>query len=105
MAEQTESRINFADFMVKLRRGETRLNDLPDEAVDRLCEMYKTTKEKLQARFDEGLKREKNSPTAGKKAPDFNLEKLDAKGKRTGELVRLSDNLDKPVGLIFGSYT
>ena len=105
MAEQTQSRINFADFMTKLRRGETRLDDLPEEAVDRLCEMYKTTKEKLQARFDDGLEREKNSPTAGKKAPDFNLERLDAAGKRTGAPVRLYDNLDKPVALIFGSYT
>ena len=105
MAEQTESRINFRDFMIKLRRGDTRLDDLPEDAVERLCEMYKTTKEKLQARFDEGIERESNSPAPGKQAPDFNLERLDGQGKRTGEFVRLHDDLDKPVGLIFGSYT
>ena len=105
MAEQTESRINFRDFMIKLRRGETRLDDLPEDAVRRLCEMYKTTKEKLQARFDEGIERESNSPVPGKQAPNFNLERLDAQGKQTGEFVTLHENLDKPVGLIFGSYT
>ena len=105
MAEPAESRINFRDFMIKLRRGETRLDDLPEDAVQRLCEMYKTTKEKLQARFDAGIERENNSPLPGRPAPDFNLERLDAQGKQTGEFVRLHENLDKPVGLIFGSYT
>ncbi|MEJ2132446.1 MAG: hypothetical protein P8Y95_12725 [Gammaproteobacteria bacterium] len=108
MAEQTDStksRLDFRDVMIKLRTGEARLDELPQVAVERLCDMYKTTSEKLQARFDAGIERERNSPTPGKRAPDFNLERLDANGVRTGEFVRLHDNLDKPVGLIFGSYT
>ncbi len=39
------------------------------------------------------------------RAPDFALELLSEKGERTGETRRLSDAYDKPVALIFGSYT
>lgn len=46
-----------------------------------------------------------NSPKVGDTAPDFTLEKLDVKGKRTGEMTSLSAYAGKPVGLIFGSYT
>ena len=46
-----------------------------------------------------------NSPKVGDNAPDFELEKLDSFGKRTSEIVRLSENFGTPIGLIFGSYT
>jgi len=45
------------------------------------------------------------SPKVGQSAPDFEAEKLDNNGKRTGEIVRLSNYFGKPVGLVFGSYT
>ena len=48
---------------------------------------------------------QKFSPKIGENAPDFEVEKLDNKGKRTGELIKLSSYFGKPIGLIFGSYT
>ena len=38
-------------------------------------------------------------------APDIELERLDAHGARSGEMVKLSSYFGRPVGLIFGSYT
>tara|TARA_B100002003_G_scaffold221752_1_gene225036 strand:- start:369 stop:668 length:300 start_codon:yes stop_codon:yes gene_type:complete len=57
----------------------------------------------------ERLAREESAPQVGQMAPDFTLERLSAEGKRSGEMVSLSDNFSptggRPVGLIFGSYT
>lgn len=105
MSEAQENRINFMEFMGALRSGKKRLDECPTEVVEQLTSMFKTTEEKLQRRFDQDRDRERNSPTPGSSAPDFNLEQLDDKGKRTGEWLRLSDHLDKPAALIFGSYT
>ncbi len=105
MSEAQESRINFMEFMGALRSGKKRLDECPAEVVEQLTSMFKTTTEKLQRRFDKDRDRERNSPKPGSAAPDFNLELLDDKGKRSGEMVRLSDHMDKPVALIFGSYT
>ncbi len=49
--------------------------------------------------------REAAAPAVGQAAPEFRLERLSAVGKRTGEMVQLSQSLGRPVGLIFGSYT
>ena len=49
--------------------------------------------------------REANVPNAGDTAPDFELERLDADGKRLGEYQRLSALQGRPVALVFGSYT
>ena len=49
--------------------------------------------------------REKRVPRIGDVAPDFELERLDGFGKRTGEQIRLSALRGKPVVLYFGSYT
>jgi hypothetical protein len=46
-----------------------------------------------------------NAPQPGTDAPDFNLEVLSPKGKRTGEHMSLSSLKGKPVALIMGSYT
>lgn len=105
MSEAQENRINFMEFMGALRSGKKRLDECPEEVVEQLTSMFKTTPEKLQNRFDKDRDRERNSPKPGSRAPDFNLELLDGKGKRSGEMVRLSDHFDKPVALIFGSYT
>jgi hypothetical protein len=51
------------------------------------------------------LEREKHTPAAGTLAPDFEIERLSAKGERTGQSFRLSSRRGRPVGLIFGSYT
>ena len=47
----------------------------------------------------------RRAPRPGDPAPDFRLERLDGKGQRTGSYERLRDHLDKPVALVFGSYT
>ena len=49
--------------------------------------------------------REKRVPQIGDPAPDFELERLNVDGKRTGQRVRLSSLRGKPVLLYFGSYT
>jgi hypothetical protein len=53
----------------------------------------------------ERLAREAAAPAVGQAAPEFRLERLSAVGKRTGEMVQLSQSLGRPVGLIFGSFT
>jgi len=49
--------------------------------------------------------RQSRVPPVGSPAPDFELDVLDRRRKRTGETVRLSDLRGRPVGLMFGSYT
>ena len=98
-------KFDFFATLKQLRSGETRLDDLPDMAVDRLTEMMKLTREQLQARYDSSAEREAASPKPGDKAPAFELERLDATGARTGDMRALTDHLDKPVALVFGSYT
>lgn len=51
------------------------------------------------------IEREKRVPEVGTRAPDFEIERLDAAGKRTGETFRLSSALGQTVALVFGSYT
>ena len=105
MAAAQENRINFMEFMGKLRSGDMRIDECPEEAVVAMERMFKTSRDKLQLRFDSGLAREQQSPKPGLPAPDFNLERLDAKGKQTGEFVHVGVQMDKPVALVFGSYT
>ena len=49
--------------------------------------------------WDEG------TPAVGAEAPDFEVERLDAGGRRTGEMFRLSSTRGRPVALLMGSYT
>ncbi|MDE0941011.1 MAG: hypothetical protein OSB58_01070 [Alphaproteobacteria bacterium] len=70
------------------------------------------TPEQYTAMRLERLTREEAAPAVGDPAPDFRLELLTPKGKRTGRMVSLSSsfasnpqNSGRPVGLIFGSYT
>ena len=49
--------------------------------------------------------REKRTPAVGSEAPYFEAEHLDAKGKRTGEVFKLSSTRGRPVALLMGSYT
>ena len=91
--------------MKQLLSGEIRLSELPQNAVERLTEMMKSDADTLQARFDQRAAREKTAPKPGTRAPTFSLEMIDDKGVRTGEIHALTDHLDKPVALLFGSYT
>lgn len=62
-----------------------------------------------EAEFDamqaETRARQARVPPLGAPAPDFEIDMLDRRRKRTGETVRLSALRGRPVGLIFGSYT
>lgn len=49
--------------------------------------------------------RDAKTPPVGSKAPDFEAERLDAKGKRTGEMFKLSSTKGRPLALVMGSYT
>ena len=48
---------------------------------------------------------DKGTPAVGSDAPDFEVECLDTKGKRTGEMFRLSSTRGRPAALLMGSYT
>ncbi len=79
--------------------------DIPPERFARML----LTPAQYTAMRAERLAREEAAPSVGQLAPNFTLERLSAEGKRTGEMVSLSDNFaggqSRPVGLIFGSYT
>ena len=49
--------------------------------------------------------RQVHAPLVGQPAPDFAIERLDTRGKQTGEAFRLSSVFGKPIALVFGSYT
>ena len=75
-------------------------------AADKWLETRGMTRDQLRAFIEKRVVRDQEkSPKAGADAPDFELEKLDSQGKRTGEMVSLSSHFGTPIGLIFGSYT
>ncbi|OED36003.1 hypothetical protein AB833_28990 [Chromatiales bacterium (ex Bugula neritina AB1)] len=64
------------------------------------------TREQLRSFIEARVVRDQDkSPKVGDSAPDFELERLDEQGKRTGNMMRLSDHFGTPIGLVFGSYT
>jgi len=80
---------------------ENRIVSISDEELD----FRGWTRESMREGYRKRLADDINSPQIGDKAPDFQLEKLGAKGERTGEYLALSSLQGKPLGLIFGSYT
>ena len=75
-------------------------------ATEEWLETRGKTRDQLRSFIEKRVIRDREkSPKAGDAAPDFELEKLDDHGKRTGEMMRLSSNFGTPIGLIFGSYT
>ncbi len=64
------------------------------------------TRDELRALIEGRVIRDKEiSPKVGDDAPDFEVERLDERGKRTGKMMQLSSQFGTPIGLIFGSYT
>ena len=98
-------RIDFHQLMTRLQAGETRLDDLEPAVVVHVEKIMNESRDALQARFDTKVEQELNAPNPGDVAPDFELELLDHEGRRTGDQRCLSDYYDKPVALIFGSFT
>ncbi len=75
-------------------------------ATEEWLETRGKTRDQLRSFIENRVIRDREkSPKVGDDAPDFELEKLDDHGKRTGEMMRLSSNFGTPIGLIFGSYT
>ena len=77
------------------------VTELPELSDDLLARMNLTRAywEQLRTSFRE---REKHAPVVGDAAPDFELPYLG----ETAKTVRLSDVLrERPVALVFGSYT
>ncbi len=80
------------------------VEDWRDIPPERWAKMMMTP-EQYTAMRAERLAREHAAPGIGDPAPDFEIERLSAQGKRTGEMFRLSSRRGRPVGLVFGSYT
>ena len=77
----------------------------PDQIPEEMWKRMNISKEEFKAIRDQMVEREKTAPAVGSPAPDFDVERLSPQGERTDQSVRLSDHFDRPVGLIFGSYT
>jgi hypothetical protein len=63
------------------------------------------SEEELDAMLAANRERLDRVPKVGEQAPDFELERLGANKKATGEMVRLSELRGRPVALVFGAYT
>lgn len=83
-------------------RFESAINTITQEELRTRGITRQQFRERVEKRI---INDQKNSPTIGAEAPDFELEILDAKGQRTGEHQKLSSYRGTPVGLVFGSYT
>ena len=83
-----------------------KFEDIINNQTDEWFEKRGKTRDELRTFIENRIvKDQKFSPKVGDNAPDFEVEKLDGTGRRTGELIKLSSYFGKPVGLIFGSYT
>ena len=80
------------------------VEDWRDIPPERWAKMRMTPEEYTAMRAGR-LAREAAAPKLGDLAPDFEVERLSAAGKRTGAMFRLSETRGRPVGLVFGSYT
>jgi hypothetical protein len=63
------------------------------------------SKEEFEEYLARKQARQAKAPLVGQPAPDFEIERLDAHGKQTGKMFRLSSTRGRPVALVFGSYT
>ena len=81
----------------------------PDMTPAELRALWISVSDMTEEEFDDMMAankaRQARVPKVGDAAPDFEIDVLDAKKKRTGETVRLSGLRGKPVALVFGSYT
>ena len=106
MGEQPQlDRGKIMSIMREVGEGKLDVADIPAEVAQFVKTATGRSVEEMAVAGVQRRKREQGSPKPGSAAPDFELELLSAKGERTSERVRLSDAYDKPVGLVFGSYT
>ena len=93
--------------------GGRAITDIPEMRPDMTMEERKQvwlaiadmTEEEFDAMRAWQKVRQVDVPKVASEAPDFELDVLDRKRKRSGETIRLSNLRGKPVALVFGSYT
>ena len=76
-------------------------DDVPPDRWDSLM----LTRPEYEQMVMDRHERDKSAPKVGDPAPDFEIERLSSNGQRTGEMFRLSQELGRPMGFVFGSYT
>ncbi|GEM_PF-854584 len=76
-----------------------------DSVSDEMVDAMNVTREFLDNRTVEKDKMDAIAPKISDQAPNFTAEQLSSDGSRSGEKISLSDLLNTPVGLLFGSYT
>ena len=79
-------------------------NDAPPPS-ERWWEKWHIGKDEYDRYIEAKRRRDKCVPKIGAIAPDFEVERLDPQGRRTGEAFRLSSMRGQPVAIVFGSYT
>lgn len=82
----------------------TTRNDAPPPS-ERWWEKWHIGKDEYDRYIEAKRRRDERVPRVGAIAPDFEVERLDPQGRRTGEAFRLSSTRGKPVAVVFGSYT
>ncbi len=97
--------VDLREVIRELDSGRTRVDRLSEPAAQALSGRLGLDSDAIQALFDDRAARERNAPGQGGPAPDFELELIDPQGSGINQRRRLSDHLNKPVALIFGSYT
>jgi len=77
----------------------------PLKVSDEMLAAMNVTREFLANRNIDKQALDAQAPSCGSKAPNFRANLLDESGAPSEEVVELYGLLDKPVGLLFGSYT
>ena len=98
MSETREMRIPTAEELFERLKNNKALPNYPWKDWD-------ISKEEWVEYAQERIGQDIDAPKEGEFAPDFNVERLEVNGKRTGEIIKLSSFFGKPVALLFGSYT
>ncbi len=77
----------------------------PETISPETWKQWKVTRKRFIEIQLEMVERGKRTPAVGSRAPDFELTRLDEKGKLTESTLRLSSLRGRPVAMVFGSYT
>ncbi len=77
----------------------------PDTISPETWKEWSVTRERFLEIQAEMVERGKRTPAVGSRAPDFELTRLDEKGRLTESTLRLSRLRGRPVAIVFGSYT
>lgn len=77
----------------------------PLKVSDEMLAAMNVTRDFLAKRNIDKQALDAQAPSPGSKAPNFSANLLDENGAPSGEVAELHALLEKPVGLLFGSYT